>query len=554
MDQGIHPVRSSTRQVLHLSGPPSVRSSTRQVLHLSGPPPVRSSTRQVLHLSGTSLDGYSTHRVLHLDRFFLSLLDFSFLMKISHAFSCHLILSFIFYSPAAIAQNFFARTYGTDSNAEVSYCGQQTSEGGFILAGSSSGASYSIVKTDAGGDTLWTKSLQSITIYGVTEIPGGYIFTGGPHITLLKTDFLGNTVWSKTFSSNINPDADYGYGVQRTTDNSYIITGQKNYNPQNFIGDICLIKTDSSGNLKWQRLLTSGLTDCNGRSVQQTSDGGFIVAGNTNNGLGNFSGYDWCLIKTDSAGIIQWQKYFGSDPVLGLVDRAYCVRQTTDGGYIVSGTYSESLSESAYVVKTDANGDTLWTRNYGQPSQGFEFRSIWQTNDGGYVSTGPASSDLVLVKMNSAGDTMWTKIVDGSDATMSFYVQQTTDGGYVMMGSTAAPEFSNNMPNGYDHLIIRTDSLGNFPDPTATSVTVTDLAETISVYPVPASEVHIRVGNPENKSCALHLFDAHGLEAGKIDFSGSDIVLHKNNFSQRFYFFFLYANGRLTGKGKIIFE
>src|SRR5206468_2278197 len=120
----------------------------------------------------------------------------------------------------------------------------------------------------------------------------------------------------------------------------------------------------SSGNQQWARLLTTGLIDCIGRSVRQTTDGGYIVAGQTYNQLGVGSGYDWCLIKTDSSGFLQWQKYFGSPANLGEPDRAFAVKQTSDGGYVAAGSYSETLFRSAYLVKTDSSGDTLWTRNY----------------------------------------------------------------------------------------------------------------------------------------------------------------------------------------------
>jgi len=471
-------------------------------------------------------------------------------------FTLLLFLFPVFISGSLKAQGTFARTYGSPNEAEVTNAGQQTSDGGYILAGNSSSGGIVIVKTDSWGDTLWTKGVAGKTLFGVKEIPGGFIFTGGPHIFLLKTDLSGNIVWAKSFSSNIDPSSDFGYSVVQTADGGFVITGQKNYNPNTFNGDICLIKTDSSGNLQWLRLLTSGLTDCSGRSVKQTTDGGYIVGGNSYNGMGTWSSYDFCLIKTDTSGTIQWQKYFGSDPLLGHVDRAYSVQQTTDGGYIAAGTYSESFSMSGYLVKTDANGDTLWTRNYGMPSQGFEFRSVCQTSDGGYVMTGPSTTDLVILKTNPAGDTLWTRIVDGSDATMSFFIQQTSDGGYAVMGSTAAAEFSGNQPNGYDHFLIKTDSLGNFPDPTAASVPGSERHISLYVFPVPTKDfVALSFENPGRKKITAQLFSSYGEMVRTYGgFQGNKLLIKKEDLAGGCYFFLVYSAEELVSKGKIIFE
>jgi hypothetical protein len=396
-------------------------------------------------------------------------------------------ISILFFAFSAKAQITLAKTYGVDSAAEGANDGQQTSDGGYILAGIATPSVYEIVKTDSTGDTLWTKSIPGKSLYSVQEVADGFIFAGGPHIYLLKTDLTGQTLWSHTYSTNTDPGADFGYSVRQTSDNGYIITGQKNYNGTTFHGDICLIKTDSAGGQAWVRLLTTGLTDCAGRSVQQTTDGGYIVGGYSYNQVGAGSNFDLALMKTDTAGMLQWSKYFGSPAALGQVDRGYAVKQTTDGGYILAGTYSESLSHQSVLVKTDSNGDTLWTKLYGIPSQGFALKSVWQTTDGGYVAAGGASTDLLYLKTNSNGDTLWTKIIDGSDFTTANYIQQTADGGYVIIGFTAAPEFSNNLPNGYDQLLIVTDSLGNFPDPTISSINNNTTRQSlILIYPNPS--------------------------------------------------------------------
>jgi hypothetical protein len=446
----------------------------------------------------------------------------------------------------------FARTYGDSLQAEGSYTGLQTSDGGYILAGVATPSHYTIVKTDAAGDTLWTKNIPGKSIFGVQETSGGFIFTGGPHICLVKTDLTGSTLWTKSFSTNINPETDFGYSVNSTADGGYIITGQKNYNPVTFTGDICLIKTDPAGNQQWLRLLTTGLTDCAGRSVQQTADGGFIVGGYSNNQMGPFSNFDMCLIRTDTGGMIQWSKYFGSPPVLGRADKGYSVKQTADGGYILAGTYSETLSMHSYLVKTDANGDTVWTRTYGTPSQGFAFYSVGQTTDGGYVAAGESSSDLVFLKTDLNGDTLWTKIIDGSDFTAARYIRQTSDGGYAVIGFTAAEEFSDNHPNGYDHLLIKTDSAGNFPNPTVASVLNTEKESfPVLIFPNPFLD-QLVIKNNTPAPLQFTLYSSMGQKITEMALPGKYTPVNLSMYDRGIYFYRLFSNNSVVRTGKLI--
>ena len=258
-----------------------------------------------------------------------------------------------------------------------------------------------LIKTDASGDTLWTKTFGGIDIVWAVSpadhrrriyhnwIYGYYCYD----VWLIKTDASGDTLWTKTFGGS---DFDYGFSVQQTTDGGYIITG---ITKSSFFGggDVWLIKTDASGDTLWTKTFGGSFEDW-GYSVQQTTDGGYIITGYTFSFGAGYS--DVWLIKTDTSGDTLWTKTFGGSSS----DDGYSVQQTTDGGYIITGyTYSFGAGGDVWLIKTDASGDTLWTKTFGG-SDVDNGNSVQQTTDGGYIITGYTSSfgagdgDVWLIK------------------------------------------------------------------------------------------------------------------------------------------------------------
>jgi hypothetical protein len=268
-------------------------------------------------------------------------------------------------------------------------------------------------------------------------------------IWLIKTDSMGNIVWDKTFGGH---DFNVGWYVQQTNDDGYIILGDSSYY------DVWLIKTDSNGNMVWDKTF-EGENYNSGFCVQQTSDDGFIITGRKDYIYSEQTGNVW-LIKTNSTGNMEWNRTFGGPNL----DYGNCVQQTSDGGYIIIGD-TESFGtgeEDVWLIKTDSNGSMEWDKTFG----GIEWDSgkfVQQTTDGGYIITGHTYSfsdvkhDIWLIKTNSTGDIVWDKTFGGDSGEYGNCVQQTTDGGYIITGYTSsfgADEYG-------DVWLIKTDSNGN---------------------------------------------------------------------------------------------
>jgi len=377
------------------------------------------------------------------------------------SFGVVILVTIFFSSTPTYGQQSWIKTYGGDA-WDFGHSVQQSLDGGYIITGrtmsaGAGGEDLYLIKIDANGDTVWSKTYGGANSDGGCCVQktsdGGYIIVGRTlsfgagyvDVWLLKTDSLGDTLWTKTFGT---PNEDWGYFGQQTIDGGYIITGYQMFSPGE--GDVWLIKTNEFGNELWTKTFGGSNYD-EARSVRQTPDRGYIICGTDNYNTSNSELY---LIKTDSLGNEDWSKTYGG----ALMDYGLGVALTLDGGYIAVGKKTISgLAGEAYLVKINSNGDTLWTKTYGGTAEDYA-HSVQQTADSGYILCGGFSntvnysSEGYLIKTNSNGDTLWTRIYGGVSTDNFFSVQQTTDRGYICVGSMYV--------DGYDVYAVKTDAHG----------------------------------------------------------------------------------------------
>jgi len=289
---------------------------------------------------------------------------------------------------------------------------------------------------------------------------GGYVLAGGTYsfgagscdFWLIKTDSLGDTTWTRTCGGTGN---DLANSVCLTADGGYAIAGYTESSGDED-GDVMLVKTDSQGRALWTRSYGgAGWDDC--YSVRQTVDLGYILVGLTENYGAGYT--DVWLVKTDSLGDTLWTRTFGGTSF----DEGHDVLPTSDGGHLIAAA-TASFSAGAmdgWLIKTDSAGDTLWTRVYGGADDD-RFYSAAMTTGRGYVITGSTASsgaggpDFWLLRVNGGGDTLWTHAYGGTGTDEAWSGRQTSDGGYFIAGCTES--FG---AGASDVWLVRTDASGD---------------------------------------------------------------------------------------------
>jgi hypothetical protein len=364
------------------------------------------------------------------------------------------------------AQITFQKTYGggfSDWGNSI----QKTSDGGYIITGGTNSFTSSwyqdiyLVKTDESGNLEWTQSYGeddgNETGRSVLQTnDGGYIVIGetfnfgqgGADFFLIRTNTIGDTLWTKAIGK---PSVDIGNSIAQTSDGGFILTGKTRGGPSGTDYDIYLIRMDDDGNILWTKTY-GGVSDEYGESVEQTTDGGYIIAGyGLSFGSGN---WDLFLIKTDNNGDVIWSKTYGSQ----YPDYGYCVKQTLDEGYVIVGTTGGSNINTwnAYLVKTDQYGNVSWSKTYDGP-QSVWGSSVQQTTDGGFVIAGETLERALLIRTTETGEHLWSKTYGGTGEDTGNSVILTNDGGFAITGYTASLPIN----TFGDLYLIKTDANGN---------------------------------------------------------------------------------------------
>jgi uncharacterized delta-60 repeat protein len=385
----------------------------------------------------------------------------------------------------------FAKTIG-GSGEDYAYSIIQSSDGGYVVAGStrSFGAGYSdiyVVKLDSSGNVQWAKTIGGSDWDEASSIiqssDGGYVVAGWtesfgagyPDIYVVKLDSSGNVVWTKTIGGRF---IDRASSIIQSSDGGYVVAGDSSSFGAGS-DDIYVVKLDSSGNVLWTKTIGGSSSDY-AYSIIQSSDGGYVVVGESYSfGAGKDRIY---VVKMDSEGNVVWTKF-----ISGVEDEAGSIIQSSDGGYIVAGGTSNfgAGGGDIYVVKLDSAGNIVWIKTIGGSSWD-EARSIIQSSDGGYVvagwtkSFGAGGSDIYVVKLDSAGNVVWTKTIGGPYNDYAYSIIQSSDGGYVVAGYTES--FG---AGGGDIYVVKLDSNGNVCF--SRNITNYSVSSTVPSFPSPST-------------------------------------------------------------------
>jgi hypothetical protein len=363
----------------------------------------------------------------------------------------------------------FAKTIG-GSNEDRAYSIVQSSDGGYVIAGStrSFGAGSDdiyLVKLDSSGNVVWTKTIggsyEDFAWSIIQSSDGGYVVAGytgsfgsGGDIFVVKLDSSGNVVWAKTIGGN---DSESAFSIIQSSDGGYVVAGGVEIS-RTYDFDMYITKLDSSGNVQWAKTI-GGSSGDEANSIIQSSDGGYVVAGNTRSfGAGDV---DIFIVKLDGSGNVVWAKTIGGSNE----DVARSIIRSSDGGYVVAG-WTESFGAGGsdiYVVKLDSSGNIVWTKAIGGSDKD-EAGSIIQSSDGGYIVAGHTRSfglggDIFVLKLDSSGNVQWAKTIGRSSWDSASSIIQSSDGGYVIAGGTDILVYYSGGSSYYSKFyVVKTDS------------------------------------------------------------------------------------------------
>ena len=297
----------------------------------------------------------------------------------------------------------------------------KTPDGGFIILSNTYSfgnglRDFWLIKTNASGLEEWSQTFggseSDVSADFQQTTDGGFIIVGSTSsfgstntedVWLIKTDSNGEEEWNKTFGGG---KSDTGNSIKQTPDDGFIIVGNT-YSFGNGDGDVWLIKTDSNGEEEWSKTFGGKYSDAS-NSIQLVPGNGYIIVGNTV--IAENDPSDVWLIKTDSNGNEQWNKTFGGD----YGHSGISIKNTPDGGFIIAGLQATLRDSDMLLIKTHSNGEEEWNKTFGGIQTpgitGMDYaESVEQTTDGGYIIIGTTNcygngrADIWLIQVDSRG-------------------------------------------------------------------------------------------------------------------------------------------------------
>ncbi len=360
-------------------------------------------------------------------------------MRVTARFTCPIILVLSCALPSASHAQSFQKVYPssvTQSGRDVI----QTADGGFLVAGMTRNqlpldTDIYLVRTNSAGDTLWTRTLGGSQpdyprcIIATTD--GNYFITGftaswgsgSRDVYLVKMTPAGTVLWTKTYGG---PFSDTGKEIIHTSDGNYVIAGTSNYK-------VMLMKIDPSGNVLWNRTYATA-QNMSGSSVKQCSDGGYIMTGTRMNPQ-NTGSYMY-LVRTNPSGDTLWTRTYAGT----LSEEGKFIVTNSDGTFTLCATDSTAATDwDVHAMKISATGSIIWNKRYGGNQKDICWM-IQSTTDGGYIiaatsrSFGWINPRMWLVKINASGDTLWTRNFGSWWHNHDYACHQLPDGGYMAVG------------------------------------------------------------------------------------------------------------------------
>ncbi len=383
-------------------------------------------------------------------------------------------LAAVFVSSVAFSQALFQKSY-SHLGYETGTCVIQTSDGGYLEAGTTGTGTFGpdkfyVVKTDYAGGVVWTKTyagdVSEYLACAIQTVDGGYMLVGttfsfnsSPYgdILVIKINATGTISWQKHYGYT---GYDYAESVQQTTDGGYIIGGLTSSFGAGYY-DYFIMKIDSLGIGAWGTTI-GGTGNDYAYAVLQTSDGGFVIAGQENSySVTQFNPYNIMLSKLNAAGNVLWSKAYGGGQAAG---NYICnsMQHATDGGFILCGWTDGAGAglQDVFLMKTDSAGVLQWSKTYGGTNGDFGY-DVVPTANGGYAiagltkSFGAGNYDAYLVTTDGTGNLIWSVCYGDTAIDRANSLEQTPDGGFIIAGETSATGSSNS-----DFYLIKCDAAG----------------------------------------------------------------------------------------------